>query len=142
MRRIVTAVVAALVASACGSSADAPGGSSPSSTASAPAATASASPTLRPNVTLGPGTYTSLALGYRVDLPHGWRRSDCLTTPGLTQPPGSETFTPASVDEESGSDIGPHQEVVEIRVEDSASLTARAWLERLGGSIDTRIETA
>ena len=106
-----------------------------------PAATPSPSPTLRPNPSAGPGTYTSLALGYRVELPAGWRRSDCASTPGLTQPPGTETFTPASVDEESGSDIGPHQEVVDVHVESSAT-APRQWLERLGGSVTQRIQPA
>lgn len=133
MARALAVLVAALLVVACGTTADAPIRATPS---------ASVSPTPRPNPTAGPATYTSVALGYRIDLPQGWRRSDCLTTPGLAQPPGSETFTPASVDEESGSDIGPHQEVVELHVEDAASVTAREWLERLGGSISTRLEPA
>ena len=144
-----TLVGIALVLAACGTPVATPGPASPSATAAAlsasPAATPSGSPspspTLRPNPSAGPGTYTSLALGYRVDLPAGWRRSDCASTPALTQPPGTETFTPARVDEEGGSDIGPHQEVVDVHVESSAT-APRQWFERLGGSVTQRIESA
>ncbi len=120
--------------------------SAPATPAATPAATSSPppSPTLQPDPTAGPGTYTSIALAYRVDIPAGWRRSACQSTRGLTRPPGTETFTSATVDEESGSDTGPAQDVVQIHVEDAAGITPLQWLEsgKLGLSTATRFEAA
>ncbi len=146
-------VIALFAATACGVEANAPGASatrpaspSPTPTHSAAATvTPTASPTPRPNPTAGPGTYVSTALAYRVDVPAGWRRSACQSTRGLAQPPGSETFTVATVDEESGGDVGGSlQDVVVVHAEDAAGQTPMQWLQsgRLGLSLDTRFEAA
>lgn len=107
--------------------------------------TPSPAPTLRPNPTAGPGTYISAALAYRVDLPSGWRRSACQSTRGVTQPPATETFTDATIDAESGTDMGSAQDVVLVHVEaSSAGQTALAWLEsgKMGFSSQAHFEKA
>src|SRR5437773_5788539 len=123
MRSLLLAV---LVVTACGIRGDAPAAvPSPSVTttatvtasATASAAPTSPPPTRRPNPTAGPGTYTSLALGYRVDVPAGWRRSSCQSS-AIASVGAVETFTTAPVDSESGSDTGAAQDVVLLRVED------------------------
>jgi len=56
-----------------------------------------------------------------------------------------ETFTSASVDEESGTDTGPANDVVVLRVESSATgMTALQWLEsgKMGFSSATHVEKA
>lgn len=139
-------------AAGCGSRADAPGLAAASATASTAASltatataapTPSASPTPKPNPTAGPGTYVSLPYGFQVDLPGGWRRSACQSTRDPQQPPGVETFTSASVEAETGSDMGSAQDVVVVRVEPNTDgVTALGWLEsgKMGSSIDTRFE--
>jgi hypothetical protein len=138
-----------VIAVACGSPATAPGASpsqtaTVSATATASTATTSApTPTRQPNSTAGPGTYTSLAYAYRVDLPAGWRRSACQSTRDPSRPPGIETFTNASVDEETGTDTGAAQDVVLVRIEDNAGgQTALGWLEsgKMGFSTGSKFE--
>ena len=58
------------------------------------------------------------------EIPAGWRRSQCQTTRGDPKVPFVETFTTGTVDEELGTDIGPASDVVYIRSEDAAGLTA------------------
>jgi hypothetical protein len=145
-------VVAVLLAIACGPRAAAPGASpseitTATATATASAATpaASPSPTLRPNPTAGPATYTSLALAYRVELPQGWRRSACQSTKDPVGDTAVETFTTASVDDEAGTDTGPNNDVVLVRVEAApAGQTALQWLEsgKMGFSVASRFERA
>lgn len=146
------AIVALLVATACGTAANAPGATSTNTVApasltpthsAAPTVTAAPSPTPRANPTQGPGTYAGTALGYRIDLPAGWRRSACQSTRALARPPGSETFTVASIDEESGGDVGgAQQDVVVVHAEEAAGQTPMQWLQsgRLGLSLSTRFE--
>jgi hypothetical protein len=98
---------------------------------------------LKPNPTAGPGLYTSLAYAYRVELPAGWRRSPCQSTRDPSQPPAIETFTNASVEAESGTDTGPAQDVVLVRVEDNpGGQSAFNWLEsgKMGFSMGSRFE--
>ena len=153
MNARLSLVALALLSVACGSRAETPGTaltSSPSATATAtPAATASAAPTpslaatLKPNPTAGPGVYTSLAYAYRVELPSGWRRSECQSTRDPSQPPGVETFTNATVEAESGTDTGPAQDVMLVRVEENAGgQTALGWLEsgKMGFSMGSKFE--
>ena len=152
MRHIGALGALAIVLTACGSRTDAPGPSasasaSPSAVAVSPSPTPSPAPSVtaspRPNPTAGPGTYISLAYGYRVDLPAGWRRSACQSTRLPSQPPGVETFTSASVDAETGTDTGPAHDVVVVRVEDNAGgQTALGWLEsgKMGFSMGSRFE--
>lgn len=144
-------LVLALALAACGTPAATLGRPSPSASGSAaatsPVPTPSPSPsaTPRPNPTTGPGTYTSIALGYRVELPAGWRRSACQSTRGITQPPATETYTAASVDEESGSDMGSAQDVALVHVEEAApGQTALQWLQagKLGQSVGTHYDAA
>jgi|GEM_PF-3230383 len=137
----------AVLAVACGSLAESPG-IAPSARASVtPSATASpvptASPTPRPNPTAGPGTYTSVALAYRVDLPERWRRAACGSSLEPTHLPAVEAFTSASADEEAFSDIGPSNPGVSVFIEDNAAKqTAMQWLEsgKLGQSTSTKFE--
>jgi hypothetical protein len=92
---------------------------------------------------MGPGIYTSLAYAYRLELPAGWRRSACQSTRDPLQPPGVETFTNASVEAESGTDTGPAQDVVLVRIDDNAGgQTALGWLEsgKMGFSASSRFE--
>lgn len=152
--RSLAILAACLVAlGACGSRAGSAGPSesahaSPSPSAataspSQPPPTPSATVTPRPNPTAGPGTYTSLAYGYRVDLPAGWRRSACQSTRLPAEAPGVETFTNATVDAETGTDTGPASDVVLVRVEPNPTgMTALAWLEagHMGSSAGTRYE--
>jgi hypothetical protein len=153
MNARVFLVVLTAFAVACGSRAETPGSAasaSPSTTARATSAatpTATPSPiavvTAKPNPTAGPGVYTSLAYAYRVELPSGWRRSVCQSTRDPSQPPAVETFTNASVAEESGTDTGPAQDVVLVRVEDNAGgQSALNWLEsgKMGFSMGSRFE--
>jgi hypothetical protein len=131
-------VIAALVflSLACGSprasSGESPSISPTATTApsSSAAPTASPTPTLQPNPTAGPGIYTSLGYGYRVELPSGWRRSACQSTKDPSEIPGVETFTNATIEAESGTDTGPANDVVLVRIEDNAGgQTALGWLE-------------
>ena len=106
---------------------------SPAATSAAPATTAPVAttappPSPRPNPTAGPGTYVNAGLAYRVDLPASWRRSACQTTRGDPKVPYVETFTTGAVEEETGTDTGPATDVVIVRVEDAAGLTALQWL--------------
>ena len=84
-----------------------------------------------PNPTAGPGTYTSVALAYRIELPAGWRYSQCqsATDIGATVAGRTEAFTSASVADEAGTDVGPTHPVVGVRVVDNpAGRTALQWL--------------
>lgn len=134
-----------ILAVGCGSRSDVPG-TSPSTVASAStisAPTPSPTPTLRPNPTAGPAVYTSLTFAYRVDIPAGWRRSACQSTPDPTPARGVDTFTNASVAAETGTDIGPANDVVTIQIEDDPSgQTALAWLQsgKMGFSTSSRFE--
>jgi hypothetical protein len=102
-----------------------------SATASATASPVpTAPPTPRPNPTGGPGSYTSVPLAFRVDLPEGWRRTACESSPEPQHLPAVEGFTSAAVDEEVSSDIGPNNPGVSVRVEDNAAKqTALQWLQ-------------
>jgi hypothetical protein len=87
--------------------------------------------------------YTSLGYGYRVELPTGWRRSACQSTMELGEVPGIEAFTNATIDEESGTDTGPANDVVIVRIEDNAGgQTALNWLEsgKMGFSVGSKFE--
>ena len=151
-RVAILACVCVLLASGCGSRAETPGsaGTSPPTAATAtaaatasPASTPTAAATSKPNPTAGPGVYTSLAYAYRVELPAGWRRSACQSTRDPSQPPGVETFTNATVEAEAGTDTGPAQDVVLMRVEDNAGgQTALGWLEsgKMGFSMGSKFE--
>jgi len=114
-----------------------------SSPTPSPSLTASPTPTPRPNPTAGPATYTSVAFAYRIDLPAGWRRSACQSSRIAGQLPGVETYTNANVEAEGGTDTGPLNDVVTVRIEDDPTgQTALAWLEsgKLGFSADSHFE--
>lgn len=134
---------------ACGSPGALSGGSASESpvATTAPsnslAPTPSPTPTLKPNPTAAPGMYTSLGYGYRVEMPSGWRRSACQSTKDPTEIPGIETFTNATVEAETGTDTGPANDVVIMRIEDNpGGGTALAWLEsgKMGFSMATKFE--
>ncbi len=149
MAAVRFAAVLLTLTMSCGSLAN-DAGASPSAGSAVPAASApiaaptpTPTPTPRPNPTAGPGVYTSLAYAYRMSIPAGWRRSACQSTRDPTQPPGVETFTDASVDAETGTDIGPANDVVVIRIEDDPTgQTALAWLQsgKMGFSSGSRFE--
>src|SRR6185295_12983050 len=146
-----------LMAALCVLSACAPGGSvvtpsaSPATSlaASASAAAPTASPmqvtTLRPNPTAGPGTYTSVALAYRIELLAGWRYSQCQSSADIGGAVfgGTEAFTSASTDDEAGSDMGPTHPVLYVRVVDNpGGRSALQWLSDggVGFSSDAAFE--
>ena len=147
------------MAALCVLSACTPGGSvvtpsaSPSTSlaASASAAAPTASPTqattLRPNPTAGPGTYTSVALAYRIELLASWRYSQCQSSADIGGAVfgGTEAFTSASTDDEAGSDMGPTHPVLYVRVVDNpGGRTALQWLSDggVGFSSDAAFERA
>ena len=149
MRAMVLALLTALSV-ACGS---APASSGQASTSASPttttapsssvAPTPSPTPTRKPNPTAAPGIYTSLGYAYRVELPPGWRRSACQSTMDSGEIPGIETFTNASVEAESGTDTGPANDVVIMRIEGNAGgQTALNWLEsgKMGFGGGTKFE--
>ena len=51
--------------------------------------------------------------------------------------PYVETFTTGAVEEETGTDTGPATDVVIVRVEDAAGLTALQWLS--SGRVGTAV---
>src|SRR5688572_25935874 len=84
-----------------------------------------------PNPTAGPGTYTSVALAYRIELPGGWRYSLCQSATDISSTVAgrTEAFTSASVADEAGTDVGPTHPVVDVRVVDNpAGRTPLQWL--------------
>jgi hypothetical protein len=93
----------------------------------------SASPV--PSPTTGPGIYTSLAFEYRLELPAGWRYSQCQSGEdiGGTVASRHEGFTSASVDDEAWGHTGPTQPVVSVSIVDNpAGRTALQWLSEGG----------
>ena len=100
-----------------------------------------------PIPTAGPATYTSLAYAYRLELPAGWRYTQCQssTDVGGTVAPRTDAFTPASVADESGTDIGPVQPTVDVRIVDNPTgRTPLQWLSDggVGFSSDLAFEAA
>src|SRR5678815_606130 len=109
-----------LVAALCVLSACTPSGSvltpsasplaslSASTSSPAPTASPTQTTTLRPNPTAGPGTYTNMTFAYRIELPAGWRFSQCQSSADISGAVfgGTEAFTSASIDDEAGSDMG------------------------------------
>lgn len=105
------------------------------------------SATRMPNPTAGPGTYTSVALAYRIELPAGWRYSQCQSSTdiGGTVAGRTEVFTSASVADEAGTDTGPAHPTVDIRIVDNVSgRTPLQWLSDGGAgfSSDLAFEAA
>lgn len=99
----------------------------------APSSTATAAP--RPSATPTPGataaaTYTSVPFAYRIELPAGWRYSQCQSGEDIgTVASQHEGFTSASVDDEASGHTGPMQPAVSVRiVENPAGRTALQWL--------------
>jgi hypothetical protein len=90
-----------------------------------------ASATRVPNATAGPATYISLEFAYRLELPAGWRHSQCQSGEdiGGTVASRHEGFTPASVDDEAWGHTGPTQAVVSVVIQDNPrGRTALQWL--------------
>lgn len=109
---------------------------SPTPTASVNAPTSpQASATRAPNPSTDPGTYTSLAFEYRLELPAGWRYSQCQSSEdiGGTVASRHESFTSASVDDEAWGHTGPTHPVVSVSIVDNpAGRTALQWLSEGG----------
>jgi hypothetical protein len=136
-------VIVVFLAAACGSRAESPG-IAPSAGISTPPIATTAPATARPNPTAGPGVYTSLALGYQIQLPEGWRRSACGSSAEPEHLPAVEAFTSVGVDEEVHTDMGANNPGLSVQVEDNATnQTALQWLRsgRLGSSVYDKYET-
>ena len=130
-------VAALLLAVACAPSVTSEPSTSPTpSPTASPAITSTATPTPtargsaspRPNPTAGPGTYTSVALAYRITIPAGWYRSECVSGvfPGGDS---SETFFKGDPRDVGGTDTGFTQDSVGIRVEPANGMTPIEWVE-------------
>ncbi|HJW49627.1 MAG TPA: hypothetical protein VJ726_09440, partial [Candidatus Limnocylindria bacterium] len=91
------------------------------STSPTPAPTSTTTATPRPSATpstsAAAGTYTSVPFAYRIELPAGWRYSDCQSGDDFGGPVASHNdgFTSASVDDEASGHTGPMQPVVSVR---------------------------
>lgn len=118
-------------------------GCAPTGVSTSPTPTASvnvspspqASPSPVPSPSAGPGTYTSLAFEYRLELPAGWRYSQCQSGEdiGGTVARRHEGVTSASVDDEAWGHTGPTQPFVSVSIVDNpAGRTALQWLTEGG----------
>lgn len=96
----------------------------------ATSATPRPSASAAPSATAGPAVYTSVPFAYRIELPTGWRYSQCQSGEDIgTVASQHEGFTSASVDDEASGHTGPMQPVVSVRiVENPAGRTALQWL--------------
>lgn len=141
MRVLITAALLLLVACA-----DPAVSTSPTPTASLAASpTPQATATRAPNTTAGPGRFTSLEFEYRLELPAGWRYSQCQSGEDIGGPVQSrhEGFTPASVDDEGWGHTGPTQAVVTVIIQDNpAGRTALQWLSDGGLGFGNTFERA
>ena len=93
-----------------------------------PTATPEAGGSLRPDPTAGPATYTSVALAYRIGIPAGWYRSECVS--GIF--PGgdaSDIFFRGDPRDVGGTDTGFTQDSLGIRVEAANGMTPIQWVE-------------
>lgn len=118
---------------------------SPTPTAIVASPTPQAPATRAPNPTADPGMYTSLAFEYRLELPAGWRYSQCQSGEdiGGTVTSRHEGFTSASVDDEAWGHTGPTQPVVTVIIRDNpAGRTALQWLSEGGLGFGTTFERA
>lgn len=103
------------------------------STSPTPTASATPRPSTTPaaSATAAAGTYVSVPFAYRIELPAGWRYSQCQSGEdiGSTAASQHEGFTSASVDDEASGHTGPTQPVVSVRIVDNpAGRTALQWL--------------
>jgi hypothetical protein len=114
----------------------------------APAASTSPTPAASiapPRVTAGPTTYTSVPLAYRIELPAGWRYSQCQSGDDFGGPVAShhDGFTSASVDDEASTHVGPTHAVVSLRIFDNpAGRSALQWLTDGGTGFGDTVERA
>src|SRR5688572_6715081 len=115
----------------------------------APSSTTTAAPrpsaTPAPSATAAAGTYTSVPFAYRIELPAGWRYSDCQSGDDFGGPVAShhDGFTSASVDDEASGHTGPMQPVVSVRiVENPAGRTALQWLSDGGAGFGDTFDRA
>jgi hypothetical protein len=107
--------------------------------------TPQASATRAPGATAGPGSYASLEFEYRLELPAGWRYSQCQSGEDIGGPVQSrhEGFTQASVDDEAWGHTGPTQPVVTVIIQDNpAGRTAFQWLSDGGLGFGNTFERA
>jgi hypothetical protein len=123
MRVLFTAALALVVGCAAPAVSTSPTPTS-STITSRPSATAA------PTATAGPSVYTSVPFAYRIELPAGWRYSQCQSGEDIGPVASQhEGFTSASVDDEASGHTGPLQPVVSVRiVENPAGRTALQWL--------------
>jgi hypothetical protein len=123
MRVLFTAALALVVGCAAPAASTSPTPTS-STTTSRPSATAA------PTATAGPSVYTSVPFAYRIELPAGWRYSQCQSGEDIGPVASQhEGFTSASLDDEASGHTGPMQAAVSVRmVENPAGRTALQWL--------------
>lgn len=132
-------VVAFVIAAACttavtpapsptSTATPAPTGTATASATRSPTTSRSPEPSPRPDPTAGPGTYTSVALGYRVTIPAGWYRSECVSGvfPGGDS---SEIFFKGDPKDVGGTDTGFTQDSLGIRVEAANGMTPIEWVD-------------
>jgi hypothetical protein len=126
MRVLVTAALLSLVSCTAPAVSTPPTPTLSSATSASPRPSATASP----NATARPGTYTSVPFAYRIDLPAGWRYSQCQSGEDIGAVASQhDGFTSASVDDEASGHTGPMQPAVSVRiVENPAGRTALQWL--------------
>jgi len=126
MRVLVTAALLFLVSCTAPAVSTPPTPTPSSATSASPRPSATASP----NATARPGTYTSVPFAYRIDLPAGWRYSQCQSGEDIGAVASQhDGFTSASVDDEASGHTGPMQPAVSVRiVENPAGRTALQWL--------------
>src|SRR6266849_45898 len=109
-----------------------------------PSASASPSPTVSPTATAGAtgspspsptatplgGVYTNFAVGYQIELPGPWRRSECLSSQDPFAPPAVDSFVRVPEQDERGTDIAFYPfEIVQVWAHENPSrVSADEWI--------------
>jgi hypothetical protein len=129
MRSWTLVLIVATLTGACAAPAAAPSPSvshtpSPSPTPTSPPSTAPASPT----APLA-GTYVNYALGFSLQMPGPWRRSDCLSSRDYSMLPAADSFVRVAEQDERATDVGYAFEAVSVSVESNPNQrSARDWV--------------
>jgi hypothetical protein len=106
-------------------------GVTPTGTSSPTAAAASSSPSITASSPPGGVRFVNAQLGYSIDLPPPWRRSDC-------SPTEIDNFVVVPEYDEAGGDVGwSHDHVTVFAQPNPDQLTPREWQQsgRLGGEL-------
>lgn len=114
-----------------------------------PTAASTTSPTASPSPTVGranAGRFVSAALGYSIETPPPWRRTNCNSGSFTHQGAffADDVFAPVSERDEGGSETGAPYATVRVHIESNPrALTSRQWLEEgrtIGQSVGRRID--